>query len=165
MIDTKHLFDRTTCALLLSVGLLACGGSAETDLEAAFCAALGADPSETVPAAARPEDAPPAPFGDRSTAVTLVGDGADRAGYVTYTPDEAGTFAFGLSADVPFEVRDAAGNPLALDRTVKGSQMCAELAVRHTVQLEIATYTVAFGPADAASVRVTAEESDDDLAP
>ena len=83
-------------------------------------------------------------------------------GTARYTADEVGSFAMGLGDDVPFAVLDASGNALPWASEVVGAA-CSELAVRYTVDLELATYTVRFGPTDLEEVDFVSEESDDDL--
>lgn len=162
-------FGTSTSALLLafalSTGLGACGGNADTNLESAFCAGLGAAAAASVTATVGQESAPAAALGDRATEVKLASDGAQNMGSIVFTPDEVGPFAFGLDEDVPFVIVDSSGQEIALAKTVKGSETCAELAVRHTAMLELASYTITFGPTDATSLKVVAEESDDDLTP
>jgi hypothetical protein len=80
---------------------------------------------------------------------------------VTYRPDEEGSFAFGLTDDVGFVVRDEAGNDVPIDVSVPSS-MCEALAIRHSVTLGLGTYTIEFGPTDVATIGIIAEESDDD---
>ncbi len=150
--------------LAFSLGLAACGGTTDTNLEAAFCTGLGSASVATVMAAAEPTDAPAAALGDQAIELTLVGEGSQKSGSVVFSADEVGHFAFGIDKDLPISIVDSAGQPVLLDRTVKGSEMCSELAVRHTAMLSIADYTITFGPTDATSIKVVAEESNDDLA-
>ena len=84
------------------------------------------------------------------------------ARFVTYRPDEEGSFAFGLTDDVELRFYDASGNEVPIDTEVVGAA-CDELAVRYSVRLDVATYTIEIGPASAGTIGLIAEESDDDL--
>lgn len=143
--------------------LAACGGT-DTDLETAFCIGLGSDAAATASASASAGDAPTVALGDARTDVTLPMSGDDYGGSIVFVADEAGYFAFGLGRDVPLTVRDSAGAEVPIVETVRGSAMCTELAVRYTVELAPAPYTLTFGPTDAAVLAIVAEESDDDVA-
>jgi hypothetical protein len=145
-----------TLAALVTV---ACG--ADTDLETAFCEGLEAPAARSVNATSTPEGAADV-TDDARVDIQLAPIGDQFAGFVTYRPDEAGRFAFGLSDDVGFVVRDQAGNEIAIDASVPSS-MCEALAIRHTVQLGLGTYTIELGPTDVETIGIIAEESDDDL--
>ena len=153
---------RVSTITLLS--LFACdgGGGSETDLEAAFCALLTDGPEEDV-TATDDGSGPELAIEDVAVEVTLLEDGDGMYwGVARYTADEAGSFAMGLSDDVPLKVIDADGSVLPWENEVAGAG-CAELAIRYTVALELAAYTIEFGPTDVDEVSFVSEESDDDL--
>lgn len=60
------------------------------------------------------------------------------------------------------EVLDADGGSISVGQSIDGAA-CADLAVRHTVGLELGTYALSFGATDVDEVKLVAEESDDDL--
>lgn len=154
--------NKTLLPLLCLLPLVACAGAEETDLETAFCEILANGPETDVAATEAAEGAPEAFVEDTAVEITLLDVEGQFEGYVSFTTDEAGSYAIGLSDDVPFAVLDAAGAEISLDQSVDGAA-CADLAVRHTVSLELGTYTLHFGPTDVDEVALVAEESDDDL--
>lgn len=149
---------------LLFVTLLCGCGPADTDLEAAFCDILANGPEEDFAAGAT-EGSGPEVFLDGVNVELALNDGPDGyTGYATYTPDEAGSFAFGFKDDVGFLVLGADGTALPWEAEVRDAE-CADLAVRYTVALELKTYTLSFGPTPEPEADFVSEESDDDLAP
>ena len=155
--------NRITTTIAFTLTLAACGsGNSDTALETAFCNGLEAPAARTVAATAAADGAPDATDAARVN-VTLLAEGDAFTGFVAYTPDEVGSFAFGLTEDVGVVVRDADGNEIPITTSVTGSAQCDALAVRYTVPLELQTYTLEIGPASAATIGLIAEESDDDL--
>ncbi|MEM6926018.1 MAG: hypothetical protein AAF602_03740 [Myxococcota bacterium] len=151
----------TLSALVLACApLVACGS--DSDVEAAFCDILATGPAQA--ATATNDDDGPEVFVDGSRVdITLLDDGSGSfSGRVRFTPDETGTFAMGLGADIPIVVSDTEGNALPFESVVMGAA-CSELAVRQTVALQLQTYIVELGPSPVADVAFVAEESDDDL--
>ena len=146
-------------ALVASIAT-ACTGS-DTDLETAFCAGLEAAAARTVDAAPTADDADDITDSARVDIALAAVDG-QFGGFVTYTPDEAGSFAFGLTDDVELIVRDEAGDVVAVDTSVASTQ-CDALAMRHTFTLRLETYTLEIAPTDVDRIGIIAEESDDDL--
>lgn len=144
---------------LTALTTVACAAP-DTDLETAFCDGLAAPAARTVAASDTPADAADVTDASRVDIELLEGDG-QFSGFVSYRPDEAGSFAFGLTANVDLIVRDEAGNEVPIDVTVEGAA-CAELAVRHSVMMDLQTYTLEIGPTDQPSIGLIAEESDDD---
>jgi hypothetical protein len=145
---------------LTALTTVACAGS-DTDLETAFCDGLEAGAARLVSAAAAADGASDVTDEARVDIDLVLQDGL-YGGFVSYRPDETGSFAFGLTADVPFVVRDAAGNEVPIDTTVEGSSQCEALAIRHSLTLDTQTYSIELGPTDVASLGLIAEESDDD---
>ena len=141
---------------ILPLSLLAACGSTETDLETAFCDILASGPFDDLVATSTTADAPTSTLDDRAADVDLT-----SGTFVAFTPDEPGSYVFGLSDDVGFAVVDAQGEPLVRVDEVLGAD-CASLAVRSTWNLTATTYYLSFDTT-ADSVLVTAEESDDDL--
>ncbi len=156
----KKLITTITTSLLLA----ACGGS-DTDLETAFCIGLGQEASATATAAAAAADAPTVALGDQRTDLELVPVDGGQGGAIVFVADEEGFFAFGLGEDVPLKITDASGADVPLVESVRGSEMCTELAVRHTAELRAAPYTLTFGPSSTTTLPIVAEESDDDVTP
>jgi len=154
----------SVCTSVLACGLLTltAGCGSDTDLEQAFCD-LMASPEVAYTATIDPEEAPTVNLEDTLVELELEADGEYFSGSVIFAADEAGTFAFGLSEDVPFKVTDLQGRPASIINTERGSEECAELAVRHTVEMEVQEYLLVFGPADVDEVDLVGEESDDDL--
>lgn len=154
---------KTLLPLLCLLPLMGCAGEGEeTDLETAFCEILANGPETSVTATDSADGAPEAFVEDAAVEIALLEVEGQYEGFVSFTTDEAGSYAIGLSDDVPMEVLDADGGSIAIDQSIDGAA-CADLAVRHTVSLELGTYTLSFGPTDVDEVKVVAEESDDDL--
>lgn len=157
----KPITTLASLVTLVSLGTTAGCAAQDTDLETAFCDALGEPASRTVGASPAPEGA--ADVTDEARVdIELVAMDSAYGGYVTYRPDESGSFAFGLTEDVDLRFYDASGTEVPIDTEVVGAA-CDELAVRYSVALEVATYTIAIGPASNATIGFIAEESDDDL--
>ncbi len=149
--------------MMCAVVAMGCGGgAAETNLEDGFCRLLQSGPEASITAAATPEDAPELALADTVVEVDLLPEGDGFWGLAAFTADEPGSFAIGLSEDVDLIVRDAADSEIAPETVVDGSA-CAELVVRYTYPMEVATYWVEFTGAAADEVDVVSEESDDDL--
>lgn len=139
----------------------ACIGS-DTDLETAFCEGLEQPAARTVMTTPTADDAPDITDIGRVD-IQLPAAGLDSNGFVAYLPDEAGTFAFGLTEDVSIMLRDADGVAVPLDTTVTGSTLCDALAVRYSATLAIERHTIELGTTSAGTIGIIAEESDDDL--
>jgi hypothetical protein len=141
-------------------GLVLGGCGSDSPLEEAFCDLLENGPAVSVTAEAT---GGPEGFVDANRVdVTLPDDGSGQfAGELTFTTDEAGSFAVGLSTDVPVELRDSSGTVIPLGSPVT-SDTCAPLALRYTVDLVLASYTLSFGPTSVETFSLVAEESDDD---
>lgn len=151
----KHIILSIT-----ALSLVACAGS-DTDLETAFCEGLEAPAVRAVNATATEAGAPDVTDA-RRVDINLVEESGSYTGFVTYSPDEQGSFAFGLTENADFMVLDAAGNEIPIDVTVEGATMCTALAVRHTVSLNLERVTMMIGPTDSPTIGIISEESDDD---
>ena len=151
-------------APLFTAFAFACVGGKDTDLETAFCELLANGPEVDVTADAEGEgEGPEIALADQKVEIALVeGDDGLFSGVARFTPDEPGAFALGLGDNVPIAVLDGQGEPLPWVAEVVGAS-CDALAVRYTVELEMETYLVVFGPTDLDEVDFVSEESDDDL--
>ena len=56
-------------------------------------------------------------------------------------------------------VFDGGGNEVEIEATEVGSEHCTEVAVSHTIELEVGTYTLSFGPTSAREVSLVHEEA------
>jgi hypothetical protein len=158
----RNRFPLALPALVLAVGCSGGTTAPETNLEDVFCELLGGT-TDAVTAVAldSTDDGPELLAEDVALDIALVDDGTGMfGGRATYTPDEVGSFAFGLSDDVPFVLLDG-DTEVPFDAEVAGG--CDAMAVRYTVALEIQTYTVEIGPTDIDVLGLVSEESDDDL--
>lgn len=150
----KHTIQISS--LLLALSTASC--ASDTDLETAFCDGLAAPAERTVDATSTMSDAPNVTDEARVDIQLIEG----RGGFVTYVPDEPGSFAFGFSAPTELVIRDENGTVVPLDETVTGAA-CADLAVRYTASLDLQVYRLELVGAEATTVGFIAEESDDDL--
>lgn len=150
-------------ATLITIPTTGCNSGADTNLEDAFCQVLALDNAEVFTAAAAQSSAPDVTAEDLRVEIELVDNGDGMfSGLVAYTPDEAGHFAFGFDEEVPVTVRSATGGTLPWVAEVSGA-VCAELAVRRTVELDLETVFLEIGPTAVSTVSLAAEESNDDL--
>ncbi len=147
-----------TLAAMTAVGC----STSDSDLESAFCAGLEESAVRTVSAKAQADAASDVTDAQRVD-IQLAALGGSFGGFVSYRPDEAGRFAFGLTHDLTFTIRDAAGMTVPIDKTVTGSTVCQALAVRHTATLGLQSYTIELGGDSPVTIGFIAEESDDDL--
>ena len=95
-----------------------------------------------------------------SVNVSLTDYEGARGGFVEFQAEAAGDFLLFLSADVPLEVFDSAGNQVPIESTTIGSDLCTEIATTHTVEFSVGTYVLAFGPTSETAVGLVHELSD-----
>lgn len=145
---------------VLTVLVSACAG--DTPLEQAFCDVLAGSASRAITATSDEEKAPESAFDATRIDISLFEDEDVYLGFVRFTADEVGSFAFGFDEDVPVQLETLDGDAIAWDNTVQGAA-CTELAVRHTASLLAESYLLLIGPTSSPMVAMVAEESDDDL--
>jgi hypothetical protein len=165
-----------TLAPLLSLALLACGDDAdhadhaEDTPEAEACEHLADGPFEAITAVENPltPDPPNAAIEHARVDISFVDisgstpntDDGSFGGTVAFEAVEAAEYLFFFSAAVPLSVFDAtAGVFIPLEEEVVGSDLCSEIAVTHTYDLEVGTYLLNFGPTDVSEVGMVHEEA------
>lgn len=129
--------------------------------EAEACEHLQEGPAVAITALADPDGA--LPRGDephKRIDVTLADLDAQKGGYIAYEAAEAGEYLFFVNQTLTFKVMDAEGTEVALENSVTGSDLCTDIAVTHTVDLEVGTYTLMFGPTDLTEVSFVAEHDE-----
>ncbi|MFT7621186.1 MAG: hypothetical protein ACI9WU_000347 [Myxococcota bacterium] len=109
------------------------------------CEHAAEGPFVPVTATADATGAPDATHEHSLVQVTLLKDAVsgEWIGTVALAPDEAGDFVVYLSSDVTFSVADASGTAVAVEATEQVTD-CSEVAVAHTVEMEIGTYHFTF---------------------
>lgn len=165
-----------TIAPLLSLALFACGDEtndavhAEETPEGEACEHLADGPFEAITAVENPltPDPPNAAiehtrvdisFVDISGSTPNTEDGS-FGGTVAFEAAEAAEYLFFLSEAVPLSVFDAtAGVFIPVEEEVVGSDLCSEIAVTHTYDLEVGTYLLTFGPTDVFETGMVHEEA------
>lgn len=151
---------------LLALALVACDdhghdddGHASPTEEA--CEHMKDGPARPVTAAAEREGAPAAAFEHARADITLATVEGGNGGYVSFPADEATDYVFYLSAAVPFAVFDATGAAIELEAS-EPVTACGEVAIAHTVPLDVGTVFLYFGPTEATTVSLVFEHADDD---
>jgi hypothetical protein len=94
--------------------------------------------------------------------VTLVALAADNGGYVDLVSDEAGEIHLFLGAGVPIKVWDDQGTEVPAESTQATVDECAEVAVGHTYDVGVGTYTVEIGPTADTSLAIVPVHGGDD---
>ena len=149
----KKLFS----VCLLSTALLAgCGTVNEADMEA--CEHLKEGPSSIVTATATASGAPAVDNDHRRYDISLVDVTGGKGGFVSFGVEEAADYILFTGADVPVVVRNAAGDTVAFEASVKSSTECTDVKGRHTVPLAVGKYTLSFGPTMQGVVSLVIEE-------
>ena len=133
----------------------ACGGGEEHGIEEELCTHLEGGASSAVTAS---ETSPPSISElHRRYEVSLPESGGQRAGNLSFVVDHGGEFVFGLSKDVPFELRDPSGSVVTSEAGHADTEACEALAAVHAYDLAVGTYTVALGPTAESSVSIVVE--------
>ena len=102
--------------------------------------------------------APDATHEHTSVRVTLDEAGGQYAGGVSYAAAEAGDFVIFLTRDVPLTIASSSGDAVAIEATA-AVDACTDVAVAHTVELEVGTYHLTLGPTTEASVGIVVEHA------
>lgn len=143
-----------------SLLLFACtpgGGDPDHGPEAEACEHLEEGPAESVTAGADFSSAPDIREEHTRFDVTLIDQGGQNGGSVTYAAAKAGDYLFFLSENVPVAFYDSDGNEVAIEATEEGSEVCDLIAKSHLVKLAVGTFEVRFGPTDVSEVRLVVE--------
>lgn len=120
-------------ASVLLLVITGCAGEGAA-LDEALCARMPS-PTADFAVGSAPGQGPDV-FSDASTGavtLTLNDDGTEFLGFVTLSPDAAGTYAIGLSEALTIALYDGTGEALLAGETADGS--CDALEVRHTWDL------------------------------
>ncbi len=94
------------------------------------------------------------------TAVRIALDAASgtEPAFVKFSADDDAEFVFFLSADIPFAMTSSVGETVTPEETVAVDE-CSEVAVQHTFDLEVGTWTIALGPTSEDEVSLVFEEA------
>ncbi len=140
----------------VSVAMTGCGHDEAHDAETELCEHLQGGASRAVTATAEAEGAPGIADDHTRYEVSLPEVNGQREGHVTFAVDHGGEYLFGLSRDVPVELRPAAGGD-AVALTKSTPDVCEELAAVHSAELGVGTYVLRFGPTGEQAVDVVVE--------
>src|SRR5690606_19908221 len=125
------------------------------------CEHMAEGPSQALTAADQTSaDAPALDAEHTRFDITLSGDDGALGGYVNLVIDEAGEFYVYLDTNVPVALADAQGAAIAAEETIANVAECAEVSTGHVYDLGVGTYSLRFGPGDAATVRVVVVHAD-----
>ncbi len=82
-----------------------------------------------------------------------------KGGDVAYPAAEATDYVIALDADVPLAILDGSGAQVAIEETLRTGLPCNGVAVFHTVELDVGSYTLRLGPTSIARVSMVIEEA------
>jgi hypothetical protein len=134
---------------------------AHADQNAEACTHMASGTSTQVAAPALGGETPPDVTAEHTRIeITLAQGAAGNGGVVAWSADEAGDYAFFLSADAPFVVVGPSGEELAIEDS-SAVEECAAVAVRYDVELGIGLHTLVIGPTPEASVDLVVEHVGD----
>ena len=134
------------------------GEHGDEELEAEACAHLANGPYAAITAgSATDTDLPSAAIEHTSVDITLIGGEGGNVGFVSFAAEADGDYVFFLDADVGFMMFDGTGNAVEIEATEIGSEACTDIAVSHTLELAVGTYTISLGPAEATEVSMVHE--------
>ncbi len=145
-------------ATIFVFALSACGDDGgEGELSAAedACEHMVEGPAESVTALVdTASDAPD--IGEEHTRfdVTLVGDAGSLGGFVDLAIDEEGEFTVFMNSDVTMALQDGTGAAVAVEETNNNVVECSEVAIGHTVDLSVGTYSLELGPTAETEVQI-----------
>jgi hypothetical protein len=134
------------------------GGAAVPEPIEEGCEHAAKGPFAPSVAAADAATAPSVTEPHKAHVVTLTDVTGGKGGVVTYASSEAGDYLLMLGAEVPIAVAAPDGSAVEIEST-EAVDTCAEVAVAHTVELGVGTYTFTFGPTAEATVTLVVEES------
>lgn len=160
MMPQTRIYLKTVMMCAIPLALSACQSDVPAEVDEGLeegCEHMTEGPAQ--PISASLEGAGP----DVSTShtrfdVALATQEAGNGGFVSYASGEAGDYRFYLSVDVPVSVKDALGAPVAIESSASGGD-CTVIALYHTIELGVGTYTLSFGPTTETSVSLVAELS------
>jgi hypothetical protein len=151
-------------ALILAAAIAGCGDDHDHDHEEELtaeeeaCEHLSEGPFQAVTAVADPsEGLPNIAIEHTSVTVALVEDEGSYSGLVAFESGADADYVLFLDTNVPLVVFDGAGVEVPIEHTHGGSDVCTDIALSHTVELEVGTYTFDFGPTDVAELNVVHE--------
>ena len=159
---------KKSLVLITLIFATACGDDEKTTPtevetpEQEACEHLAEGPSQSIEAASLATDTlANAALEHTRVDVTLTDYEGAKGGFVNFEADAEGDFLFFMNADIPLSILDGAGNEVAIEATTKNSDLCAEIAVTHTVEFSVGTYLLRFGPTDLTEVGLVHELSGD----
>ena len=146
-------------AVLLSTALLiGCGDEEGENADAEGCEHLQEGPVSSVNASASTSGAPAVNNDHRRYDITLTDVTGGKGGTVSFAAAEEAHYIIFSNADVPLAVRDANGQTVSAEESVKSSSACTEIKGRHTFPMKVGTHTITFGPTTEDSVSIVIEE-------
>lgn len=92
--------------------------------------------------------------------ITLVEEEGAFVGTVSYAAAEAGEYALYTDVDVEINVTDASSNAIVISEPMS-VDACDTVASMRTLDLEVGTYLLRFGPTDREAVRLVIEHGEE----
>jgi len=133
------------------------GGEAEAP-DAEGCEHMAEGPSVAVVADANAAEPEAIADDHKRYDVTFVDlDGGQKGGAVTFAADEMGDFHFFFDTAVPYQITDRAGTVVEVEESLPGTDACTDIKKWDIIELDVGTYTLTFGPTDAAGVKIVVE--------
>ncbi len=151
--------QRVTWVLALQAVVWGCGPAPKPTADEEACEHLKNGPAASVTATAASSGAPAIKSDHKRYDVTFVDITGGKGGYVTYAAAEKGDYLFFFDRAAPVKFFDGSNKEVAPERSESSSTSCAEVMARHTVPLEVGTYSLSFGPTTETSVKIVVEQN------
>ena len=152
---------RTLQAFAVAALLIGCGAAEGETPAGEACEHMASGPYKDVVASETAEAAQSASFPHHAVRIALApspDNAAENIGFVTISADEATEFLLFTSVDAPLAITDANGAEVAVEAKAAVSE-CTDVAVSHTVDFAIGTYTLRIGPTTETVVQLVVEEA------
>ena len=150
-------------ASMLLVLSLACGREEEegkNSVEVELCEHMKEGPAVMVSAAAAPESGPDVSTEHMRFDVAFGDFEGMKGGYVVFRAGAVADYVFALDAVVPFALTKIDGSTIAIEETRNGATECTEVAVQHTVLLEVGSARIKLGPTSQTGVSIVVEPAE-----
>jgi hypothetical protein len=146
-------------AVLLSTALLiGCGDEEGENADVEGCEHLKGGAASSVNAVASTSGAPAVSNDHRRYDITLTDVTGGKGGTVSFAAAKEAHYIIFTNADVPLAIKDANGQTVNAEESVKSSSECTEVKGRHVFPMKVGTHTITFGPTTQTSVSIVIEE-------
>jgi len=146
------------CMIAVAVSVFGCGVKLdEADVEA--CEHI-VEAGKALTATATMSGAPALTDDHERNDLALVDVSGGKGGFAAFTVLENGDYLFYLDTDVPMEILNSAGVPVAFEKTEKSISACKEVKAKYTVGLMLGTYSLRLGPTSETQVSLIVEHGE-----